>query len=112
MHASLTSISGVVGTMGSIFSLRRWAFRKAFHLAAVLAGYDSITGVRIRRLRKVERIGSDYGGCLVPRDFLTANSVCYCVGVGEDITFDLGLIDRFGCEVYAFDPTPRSIAFV
>jgi FkbM family methyltransferase len=34
------------------------------------------------------------------------------VGVGEDISFDLELIRRFGVTVHAFDPTPRSIAWV
>ena len=38
--------------------------------------------------------------------------VCYCAGVGEDVTFDLGLIDRFGCDVFAFDPTPRAATHV
>ncbi len=38
--------------------------------------------------------------------------MCYCVGVGEDITFDLALIDRFGCDVHAFDPTPRAVRHV
>jgi FkbM family methyltransferase len=32
--------------------------------------------------------------------------------VGEDISFDLALIRRFGMRVHAFDPTPRSIAWV
>ena len=32
-------------------------------------------------------------------------------GVGEDASFDLGIIERFGCSVFAFDPTPRAIAF-
>jgi len=32
--------------------------------------------------------------------------------VGEDITFDLGVIQRFGCDVYAFDPTPRAMEHV
>ena len=27
------------------------------------------------------------------------------------MSFDLGLVERFGCEVIAFDPTPRAIAF-
>jgi len=43
---------------------------------------------------------------------LGENSICYCVGVGEDITFDLELIKRFDCQVYAFDPTPRAIEYV
>jgi FkbM family methyltransferase len=32
--------------------------------------------------------------------------------VGEEISFDLELIHRFGVTVHAFDPTPRSIAWV
>ncbi len=60
----------------------------------------------------LERIGSDYGGWYVPVDLLTAQSICYLAGVGEDITFDLGLIDRIGCCVFAFDPTPRAAKHV
>lgn len=60
----------------------------------------------------LEKIGSDYGGWVVPTGWIDDTWVCYCGGVGEDITFDLGLIERFGCDVYAFDPTPRAIAHV
>lgn len=60
----------------------------------------------------LEKIGSGYGGWIVPTRRMTADWICYCGGVGEDITFDLGIIERFGCAVYAFDPTPRAIAFV
>jgi FkbM family methyltransferase len=60
----------------------------------------------------LEKIGSDYGGWIVPTAIITGDWVCYCGGVGEDISFDLGLIERFGCAVYAFDPTPRAVAFV
>ena len=60
----------------------------------------------------LEKIGSSYGGWVVPVDLLRKNSICYCVGVGEDITFDMALIKQFSCEVYAFDPTPRAINYV
>ena len=60
----------------------------------------------------LEKIGSGYGGWIVPTRWLTADWICYCGGVGEDITFDLGVIERFGCTVFAFDPTPRAVAFV
>jgi FkbM family methyltransferase len=36
----------------------------------------------------------------------------YSFGVGEDISWDLAMIERFGVTVHAFDPTPRSIAWV
>lgn len=58
------------------------------------------------------RFGSEYGGWVIPRNRLTAQSVCYCVGCGEDISFDLELIRRYSCPVYGFDPTPRSVEFV
>jgi FkbM family methyltransferase len=67
---------------------------------------------RPRTRLAVERWGSDYGGWIVPPSLLSASSVCYCVGVGEDITFDLALIRRFGCHVHAFDPTPRAALHV
>ncbi len=61
---------------------------------------------------RLEKIGSDYGGWIVPTALIRSDWICYSGGVGEDITFDLGLIERFGCSVFAFDPTPRAIAFV
>ncbi len=69
---------------------------------------DRVTGLKIQNTANLERIGSSYGGWLVPTHLLGEHSICYCAGVGEDITFDLGLIARFNCEVYAFDPTPRA----
>jgi hypothetical protein len=65
------------------------------------------------RLRKdLCKLGSDYGGWIVPISLLSSSAICSCVGLGEDITFDLALIDTFGCEVYAFDPTPRAVRHV
>lgn len=55
-------------------------------------------------------IGSDYGGRFVPDTVLSEESICYCGGVGADVSFDLGLIERYGCTVQAFDPTPRASA--
>jgi FkbM family methyltransferase len=58
-----------------------------------------------------ETIGSAYGSHTVLRDGLDARSIVYSFGVGEDVSFDLGLIERYGCFVHAFDPTARSIAW-
>jgi FkbM family methyltransferase len=59
-----------------------------------------------------ERLGSEYGGWNVALDLIDRSSVVYSFGVGEDVTFDLALISRCGVVVHAFDPTPRSIAWV
>jgi FkbM family methyltransferase len=58
------------------------------------------------------RLGSEYGGWTLPDGCLDSSSVCYCVGCGEDISFDLELLARYACVAYGFDPTPRSIEFV
>jgi len=58
------------------------------------------------------RLGSEYGGWVIPASLANEKSICYCAGVGEDITFDLALIERFGCTVHAFDPTPEAHAHV
>jgi len=39
-------------------------------------------------------------------DRLGPDSVVYSLGVGDNIDFDLGIIERFGASVFAFDPTP------
>ncbi len=59
-----------------------------------------------------EHFGSRYGGWDVVVTSLSKNSVVYSFGIGEDASFDIALIERFGMDVYAFDPTPRSIAWV
>jgi len=62
--------------------------------------------------RKTIRLGSDYGGWTLCPDNIGAKSVIYSVGIGEDITFDLAVISTYGCPVFAFDPTPRSIEWL
>ena len=43
---------------------------------------------------------------------LKEQSVVYSFGVGEDISFDIALIEKFGVSVYAFDPTPKSLEWL
>jgi len=58
------------------------------------------------------RMGNDYGGYFVCPEGLDAGSVVYSFGIGEDISFDRAMIERFGVTIHAFDPTPRSIEWV
>ena len=60
----------------------------------------------------VEHLGSRYGGWSVATPLVTAESVCYLAGVGEDATFDQALMERFGCDVHAFDPVPKAAEYV
>jgi FkbM family methyltransferase len=50
--------------------------------------------------------GSDYGGWTVAPEGLDSSSTVYSFGVGNDVSFDLALIQRFGCKVHGFDPSP------
>ena len=59
---------------------------------------------------KLLRLGTTYGGWIIPVDAgLTVDSICYCAGAGEDISFDCALVERFHCQVRVIDPTPRAI---
>jgi FkbM family methyltransferase len=57
---------------------------------------------------ETEYAGTRYGGWLIPSGVLGPGSICYCAGAGEDISFDVELVKRFGCEVWIIDPTPRA----
>jgi FkbM family methyltransferase len=68
-------------------------------------------GVEVTPRDNLIQLGSNYGGWVVPADLVEASWTCYSGGIGEDISFDLELIDRFGCQVFAFDPVPRSAEY-
>jgi FkbM family methyltransferase len=57
------------------------------------------------------RLGSAYGGYVVPLDIVGSDWICYSGGLGEDVSFELALIDATGCRVYGFDPIPRAAAY-
>lgn len=64
----------------------------------------------VKRGRPLESHGSGYGSwTIVPP--LSADSVVYSFGIGRDLSFDLSLIRAYGCKVFAFDPTPESLAW-
>jgi FkbM family methyltransferase len=59
-----------------------------------------------------KRFGNDYGGWNLFQEPLTKDSTIYSVGVGEDASFDIALINTIGAKINAFDPTPKSINWV
>jgi FkbM family methyltransferase len=62
---------------------------------------------RVQIRRGLERLGSEYAGYYLDPACIDQDSIVYSLGVGEDISFDLAMIEQFGVHVYAFDPTPR-----
>jgi FkbM family methyltransferase len=77
-----------------------------------LVGRDRLSFAKIEKRDDLIHIGTEYGGWVVPSRALNSGSICYCAGCGEDISFDLGLIEEYGCPVFAFDPTPRAVEYV
>lgn len=53
--------------------------------------------------------GSGYGGFYVHPESLSSDAIVYSFGIGQDISFDRAIIDEHGCQVFGFDPTPKSI---
>lgn len=52
----------------------------------------------------VVELGSAYGGWRIPDDAVGEGQICYCIGAGGDVSFDLELIRRYGAVVRAVDP--------
>lgn len=70
-------------------------------------------GLDIRpRSDNAEIADPGYGGYVIPAGGLDAGSVVVLCGTGTDISFDLELIGRFGCDVLALDPVPAAGAYV
>ena len=64
----------------------------------------------LRRQTKVKTVAFD--DWEIATGELDANSIVYSLGVGDDINFDLAMIQQFGCHVYAFNPMPTSATYV
>ena len=77
---------------------------------------DSLLGKEynfpIQREMKIQWVGDHNCGFYIVPELLHDKSVVYSFGVGEDISFDEDLIENFHCEVFAYDPTPRSKEFI
>ena len=57
----------------------------------------------------MEKLGTEYGGWIIPNDInLNENSIIYSAGVGEDISFDLLLSDKYKSNIYLIDPTQKA----
>jgi len=61
---------------------------------------------------KTVTLGDRYASWTVNPFLLNENSIVYSFGVGDNISFDLALIEKFKCKIFLFDPTPRSIEWL
>ena len=64
---------------------------------------------------KAVRLGSDYGGWWIPEnlpDTFSRDSVFISAGVGEDISFDLAIVEHYRLSGVLVDPTRKSFDYI
>lgn len=71
---------------------------------------DPVSREKVHRGQRLEWLGTEYGGYMIPAGSLSETSVCYSAGAGEDISFEARVASRYGSSVFIFDPTPRARA--
>lgn len=81
-------------------------YNKVKRVARQLSGHEVWTGTELDCSRQLM-----HNWCLCPLG-VNRNSTVLSLGVGNDIGFDTGMIQTYGCVVHAFDPTPRCIEWI
>lgn len=76
----------------------------------ILIGKDCYFPIQLKK--EVTWCGKQNAGFYVCLDLLSEQSIVYSFGIGEDISFDEQLIEKKGCKIYAYDPTPKSKIFL
>lgn len=71
--------------------------------------FNFLNGYKINTSVAKEFHGTEYGGWFISPFNLDRDSIVYSFGLGEDISFDLSIIEKYGVTVHGFDPTPKSI---
>ena len=98
-----SSLSSLRQTTEDAIRRGRWRLR-------ALSGRDAYFGSQVRcdLVQVGGHTGTNYGAWTLCPEGLSPERVVYSFGIGDEISFDLDLIRRYGVRVYAFDPTPAS----
>lgn len=92
-----------------VFSLAD-AYHRIKYYLRIVAGKELWYHIDIKIKR--ELIGNREAPWCIASHTLHSDSTVYSFGIGTNISFDIGLIEKLGCQVFAFDPTPRSIEWI
>lgn len=95
--------------MGDIMYVKKF-MRALKTLIKAVVGLEPIVWPDLRPV--TQRFGSEYGGWDIITGRMSRNAVVYSFGIGEDISFDTEVIAHFSAIVHAFDPTPKSLAWL
>ena len=83
---------------------------RRFTIAKALVGLEPFHIPDGRQITEFH--GSSYGGWAIVADSLSADSIVISVGLGQDISFDRSIMEKYGCRIYGFDPTPASLEWI
>jgi FkbM family methyltransferase len=61
---------------------------------------------------RVVEFGTKFAQWAVDTSLLSASTTVLSAGLGDDVSFETDLINRFGCTVCGFDPTPASRQYI
>lgn len=59
--------------------------------------------------KEVVCLGTEYGGWRIIPELIASDDKVLSVGVGEDMSFDFTMVEKFGVKVLLMDPTPRAV---
>ncbi len=85
-------------------------FAKFLRLRKVLFGIDRYIKQDI--VLPTSTFGNNGASWTLVTELLNEASIVYSFGVGDDISFDLSVINHVDLQVYAFDPTPKSVEWI
>jgi len=100
--------------MEKIDYLQSWGLPKdtRFRRRLTYLRYLALQALVVRRGHKLCSLGKEQIGCswTFSPDEIGPESTVYSGGVGNDISFEHGLVNQFGCTVNLLDPSPTGIA--
>ncbi|MDA0765593.1 MAG: FkbM family methyltransferase [Verrucomicrobia bacterium] len=68
--------------------------------------------ISVRGNKESHTLENEWDGWPIPSEGLTEDSLVYSFGIGNDIAWDLEMMERFNLQLHGFDPTPESIAWI
>jgi FkbM family methyltransferase len=89
--------------------------RRGRWMARALVGRDVYYRPQVRAVKQMHggRPVTGYGSWTICPDGISSQSIIYSVGVGDDISFEMSLIESFDLmALFAFDPTPTAISWL
>jgi FkbM family methyltransferase len=88
--------------------------RKVYHSTKKI--YGMLAGKEPLVFRQVNvpyvNTGGELEGWRVSVDSMTSNPLVYAGGIGRNIEFELTMVKKYNAEVFAFDPTPKSLSWI